>query len=49
MTINPSHSSEPVSKVEITTSDRHVSGVITVLTNANTYDSSEYALIVITR
>lgn len=49
MMVNPEHSSEPHSKVEIGVSDKHVSGVIEVLSEASTWDPSGYALIILTR
>lgn len=47
--VNPEHSSEKLSKVEMKESDKHISGVIQVLTNNITSDPSDYGLIVISR
>jgi len=47
--VNPEHSSEPHSKVEIGVSDKHVSGVIEVLSEASTWEPCGYALIILTR
>jgi len=49
MLVNPEHSSEPNSKVEMGVSDKHVSGVIEVLSGASTMDPTGYALIILTR